>query len=370
MTRLVRGIYPEVSRTNKTDHKKFKALLGWHSRCIGKIGEVLSAAINPDRINLNLPRRVQAGSSHSNAEMRYFVPGKKHLKLLGYCSLIPLLFLGGCSVSGFPLLDPQGPIGHSEFNLIVTAFLIMLIPVLPVIGMTFWFAWRYRATRRETAPTPGWPEHKIELVVWAVPTVIVIALGVLTWVTTHRLDPYKSIASPAKPIQIEAIALNWKWLFIYPDEHIATVNQLVIPVNVPVNFRLTSDTVMASLFIPRLGSQVYAMAGMQTRLHLLASQPGSYRGMNSQFSGAGFPGMHFRVIASSQGDYQAWLKQVRQTGSALNLARFKQLAQPSAHSPVSYFASVQPPDLFDQVMRTFKPMQPGAMAPMQPASSH
>ena len=207
---------------------------------------------------------------------------------------------------------------------------------------------------------------------WTVPTVIVIALGVLTWITTHQLDPYKPIASPAKPIRIEAIALNWKWLFIYPDEHIATVNQLVIPTNVPVSFRLTSDTVMASLFIPRLGSQVYAMAGMQTRLHLLASRPGTFNGMNSQFSGAGFPGMHFKVIASSLDDYQAWLRQVRQTGSTLNLKRFKQLAQPSAHSPVSYFASVQPPDLFDRVMRKFTPapMQPGAMASMQSASSH
>lgn len=308
---------------------------------------------------------------HSNMDMGYFVPGKKHLKPLRYFALVPVLLLSACSTAAYPLLDPHGPIGHSELRLIIIAFLIMLIPVIPVLVMTFWFAWRYRATRAETTSVPGWPEHKIEWVVWTVPTLIVIALGVLTWITTHQLDPYKPIASPAKPVQIEAIALNWKWLFIYPDEHIATINQLEIPVNVPVSFRITSDTVMASLFIPRLGSQVYAMAGMQTRLHLLANKSGTFTGMNSQFSGAGFPEMHFKVIATSTKDYQSWLRQIRQAGSTLNPARFKQLEQASAHNPVRYFASIQPPDLFDRVMRKFTsaPMQP-AMAPTKSASSH
>ncbi len=304
--------------------------------------------------------------------MKNRVSWKHSLGLFRYSWIIPpLLLLSGCSTSGFPLLDPTGPIGHSELRLIVIAFLIMLIPVIPVIVMTFWFAWRYRATRTETTSAPGWSERKIEWIVWTVPTLIVIALGVLTWITTHQLDPYKAIASPAKPVQIEAISLNWKWLFIYPAEHIATVNRLEIPTNVPVSFRITSDTVMTSLFIPRLGSQIYAMAGMQTRLHLLASKPGTFTGMNSQFSGPGFPEMHFKVIATSENDYQTWLKQVKQTGGKLNQAVFKHLEQPSTLNPVSYFASVQPDDLFDQVMHKFTPvsMQP-AMALMKSASSH
>lgn len=269
-------------------------------------------------------------------------------------ALLPVVLLGGCSLVHFPLLKPHGPIGQSELELIVSAFLIMLIPAIPVIVMTFWFAWRYRATRPEVTSVPSWSEHKIEWVVWTVPAVIVIALGVLTWVTTHRLDPYKPIASPAKPIRIEAIALDWKWLFIYPDEHIATVNQLVIPTDVPVSFRITSNTVMTSFFIPRLGSQIYAMAGMQTRLHLLANKPGTYTGMNSQFSGAGFPEMHFGVVATSETAYWRWLQQVKQGRATLDMRRFDLLAQPSVHNPVMQFASVQP-DLFNTVIQRYHP---------------
>ena len=275
-------------------------------------------------------------------------------RILRWLWLLPIILLGGCSLAHFPLLEPHGPIGQHEYDLILTAFIIMLIPVLPVIVMTLWFAWRYRATRTEVTSPRGWSEHAIEAVVWAVPTAIVIALGTLTWVTTHQLDPYKPIASATKPLQIEAIALNWKWLFIYPDAHIATINQLVIPTGVPVSFRLTSGTVMASFFIPRLGSQVYAMAGMQTRLHLLADQPGSYTGLNSQFSGAGFPEMHFNVTATSETGYQAWCQQVKQTGSALDMTRFEQLAQATAHNPPAYFASVQP-GLFNAVIQRYYP---------------
>jgi cytochrome o ubiquinol oxidase subunit 2 len=274
-----------------------------------------------------------------------------------------VVLLSGCSLAHFPLLNPHGPIGQHEFDLILTAFLIMLIPVLPVIVMTLWFAWRYRATRSETTTPRGWSEHAVEIVVWTVPIAIVIALGILTWVTTHQLDPYKPIASSAKPVQIEAIALNWKWLFIYPDAHIATINQLVIPTGVPVSFRLTSGTVMASFFIPRLGSQVYAMAGMQTRLHLLADQPGNYTGLNSQFSGAGFPEMHFNVTATSETGYQAWLQQLKQGGSTLDMARFEQLALPTTHNPVLQFASVQP-GLFNAVMQRYHPA-PGTTPKME-----
>jgi cytochrome o ubiquinol oxidase subunit 2 len=156
-------------------------------------------------------------------------------------------------------------------------------------------------------------------------------------------------------VRIEAIALDWKWLFIYPDEHIATINQLVIPTGVPVSFRITSDTVMASLFIPRLGSQIYAMAGMQTRLHLLAEQPGNFTGLNSQFSGAGFPEMYFKVTATSETGYQAWLRQVKKHGSALDMTRYRQLTRPTRQNPVLQFGSVQP-GLFNAVIQGYHPM--------------
>jgi cytochrome o ubiquinol oxidase subunit 2 len=296
------------------------------------------------------------------------VPIKRIIRVAG---LLPTILLGGCSLTHFPLLDPNGPIGYSELRLIAIAFLIMLIPVIPVIVLTFWFSWRYRASRTESPAHGGWSERAIEIVVWVVPTAIVIALGILTWITTHQLDPYKPLASSAQPVRIEAIALDWKWLFIYPDAHIASVNQLVIPTGVPISFRLTSDTVMASFFIPRLGSQVYAMAGMQTRLHLLANQPGNFTGLNSQFSGRGFPEMHFKVTATSEAGYQRWLQQVRQSGSTLDMQRFNQLALPSTHNPVMHFASVQPEHLFADVIGKFMPApapataQPGTMPGME-----
>ena len=222
------------------------------------------------------------------------------LSFIRRLSPLTLLFLSGCSIANFPLIDSAGPIGQHESQLILIAFLLMLIPVVPVIVMTFWFARHYRASNEKATYKPKWGHsNKIEIVVWTVPILIVFSLAILTWTTTHSLDPYKPIASQEKPVRIEAIALNWKWLFIYPDEHVASVNELVIPTGVPVNFRLTSDTVMTSFFIPRLGTQIYAMAGMKTRLHLMADKTGTFTGWNSQLSGEGFAGMHFKTIATS-----------------------------------------------------------------------
>ena len=169
--------------------------------------------------------------------------------------LLPLLaFLGGCSLTNFPLIDPAGPVGRVELHLIIIAFLIMLIPVVPVIAMTFWFAWRYRATNEHATYKPEWAHsNKIEMVVWMIPILIVLGLSILSWKTTHQLNPYNNLAVgqvdvAAKPVRVDIIALNWKWLFIYPDEHIATVNQLVVPVGRPLDIRLTSDTVMTAFF--------------------------------------------------------------------------------------------------------------------------
>ncbi len=187
----------------------------------------------------------------------------------------------------------------------------------------------------------------------------------LAWTRTHALDPYKPIPSADKPITIEAVSLDWKWLFIYPDQNIATVNQITFPVNVPVSFKLTSDTVMTSFFIPQLGSQIYAMGGMQTRLHLLADKPGTYAGHNKQISGRGYANMHFKAKAVSREEFQAWVQKVRQSKELLDLDRYEQLAKPNdGYYPVTYFSAVKP-DLFLYILRKFDPnwgKNPGHMS--------
>ena len=276
--------------------------------------------------------------------------------------------VGACgSGSGhWALLNPAGPIGVAEKHLILTAFGLMLLVVIPVIVMTFLFAWRYRASNSSATYTPKWDySGKIEAVVWLVPAVIVLVLSALVWRESHALSPYRPIASNAKPVQVEAVSMDWKWLFIYPQLGIASVNKLVFPTGTPVSFRITSDTVMTSFFIPQLGSQIYAMAGMQTKLHLLADHPGTYYGFNSQFSGNGFSGMHFDAVATSDQGFQDWVKEVRASNATLDDAGLKKLEIPTANAPVQYFASVKH-GLFGDIIRKYNP----SMAPMNTASNH
>ena len=264
------------------------------------------------------------------------------------------------------LLDPKGPIGDAERFVIVTAIGLMLIVVIPVFIMAFWFPLKYRASNPQATYMPKWSHSvKIELMMWGFPIAIVTLLAILAWTRTHSLDPYKSIPSAAKPINIEAVSLEWKWLFIYPDQNIATVNQITFPVKVPLSFKITSDTVMGSFFIPQLGSQIYAMAGMQTRLHLLAEKPGTYAGQNQQFSGRGYADMHFKAHAVSLEEFQAWVQKIRQSKELLDLDRYEKLAKPSVgYYPVTYFSSVRP-GLFEDILRQFDPTwgkMPGPMS--------
>jgi cytochrome o ubiquinol oxidase subunit II len=251
------------------------------------------------------------------------------------------------------LFDPKGPIGEAERFLIIAAFVLMLIVVIPVFVMVFWFSLKYRASNRNAAYTPKWSySAKIDLVVWLVPIAIVTALGYLAWTDTFRLDPYRPIDRDVKPVNIQVVSLDWNWLFIYPDHNIAVVNELVFPAGVPLSFRLTSDTVMTSFFIPQLGSQIYAMAGMQTRLHLLADEPGVYAGQNQEFSGRGYADMHFKAIATSREDFEAWVQKARQSSKKLDLARYEELEKPNVGHPVVYFSPVKS-DLFDHIMRKY-----------------
>jgi len=230
----------------------------------------------------------------------------------------------------------------------------MLIVVIPVIILTLVFAWKYRASNTEATYMPNWSySHRIEAVVWGIPIAIIAVLGVLTWKTTHELDPYRPLESNVKPITIQVVALDWKWLFIYPEQHIATVNEIHVPAGTPVNFKITSDTVMNVFFIPRLGSQIYAMAGMQTQVHLIADQPGVYEGLSSNFSGAGFPDMQFTATAESQAEFDAWVRKVKGSGNRLGLDNYAELAKPSEKDPVKYFANVEPmlfPAVLDKYM--------------------
>lgn len=286
----------------------------------------------------------------------------KYSILIGLSSLCCVFFLEGCS--DLVLFDPKGPIGGVSEFVIIAAILLMLIVVVPVFIMAFWFPLKYRASNPNATYMPKWSySAKIDFTMWAVPVAIVTVLAYLAWSRTHQLDPYKPIHSQSDPVNIQVIALDWKYLFIYTDYDLAVVNQLVFPAKVPLSFRLTSDTVITSFFIPQLGSQIYAMAGRQTRLHLLADEPGTFLGQNQQFSGNGYADMHFNAVATSEKDFQAWLQKARQSPEKLDLAHYQKLAKPSAGYPVTFFSSVEP-GLFDHIIRKYKPdwgKSPGQM---------
>ncbi len=280
-----------------------------------------------------------------------------------WMTLLPLLWFtppgmaceGDCGNSHWAILDPKGPIAADEKHLILTAFALMLIVVIPVIVMTFAFAWKYRASNTRAAYTPKWDNsHLIEGVVWFVPAVIVVILGTLVWRSTHDLTPEKPLVSDVKPLTVQVVAMNWKWLFIYPEQGVASVNQLVMPVGTPVNFRITSDSVMNSFFIPRLGGQIYAMAGMQTQLNLLADTPGTYRGLGTQFSGEGFAGMSFEARATSPEAFQQWVSEAKASPHALDGTRLKQLEVPSENVQPVYFSGVEP-QIFESILQKYAP---------------
>ncbi len=280
-----------------------------------------------------------------------------------------LLPLGGC-VGG--ILDPQGPIASQELLLLINSTAIMLVVVVPVVLATLAFAWWYRSSNAHASrSTDESFEGRMEFVVWSIPALIVILLSGVIWIGSHQLDPKAPIPANADPLRVDVVALDWKWLFVYPDQRVAAVNQLVIPVGTPVHFRLTSATVMNSFFIPQLGSQIYTMGGMTTHLNLLADNPGEFPGFSANFSGDGFAEMRFVAKAVPAGDFDAWLSQVRGTGPALDEAGYAELAKPSKAVPPTTYRSVMP-NLFEHILdlTTSGPAKPtGAAlaAPIQQA---
>jgi cytochrome o ubiquinol oxidase subunit 2 len=254
--------------------------------------------------------------------------------------------LGGCSGG---ILDPKGPIASAERLLLINSTAIMLVVVVPVILATLAFAWWYRSSNpRAVRSSELAYEGRIEFVTWSIPALTVVLLGGVIWLGSHQLDPRAPISAKAAPLRVDVVALDWKWLFIYPDQGIAAVNQLTIPVETPVTFRLTSATVMNSFFVPQLGSQIYAMGGMTTHLNLLASEPGEFPGLSANFSGDGFSRMRFLVKAVPGSDFEAWVGQARGTGTVLDEAGVADLAMPGTAAPRTYRAIT--PKLFERIL--------------------
>jgi cytochrome o ubiquinol oxidase subunit 2 len=229
---------------------------------------------------------------------------------------------------------------------------LMLLIIVPVIALTLIFAWRYRASNKAAIYKPDWDHStQLELLIWAAPLLIIIVLGAITWVSTHTLDPYRSlsrikagqpVAADAKPLVIEVVALDWKWLFLYPEQNIATVNEIAAPVDRPIQFKITASTVMNSFYIPALAGQIYAMPGMETKLHAVMNHPGNYEGFSANYSGEGFSHMRFRFHGMSQADFDSWVAQTRASGKTLQRADYLELERPSEKEPVRHYATVAP----------------------------
>jgi len=285
----------------------------------------------------------------------------------------PLLLLPGCDLV---VLNPSGDVARQQADLVLWSTGLMLLIIVPVMALTLLFAWRYRASNADAEYKPDWDHSTgLELVIWSAPLLIIIALGALTWVGTHTLDPYRPIgriasgrAVPAgqRPLEVQVVSLDWKWLFIYPEQGIATVNELVLPVDRQVRFRLTSSYVMNTFYVPTMAGMIYTMPGMETKLHAVMNRPGRFEGFSAHYSGAGFSDMRFPVLATDAAGFDRWAAMVKDGGGrgqgALQAARYLQLEKPSEKVPAMRFASVER-GLFDRVVQMC--VQPG-----QPCMGH
>ncbi|WP_375410394.1 ubiquinol oxidase subunit II, partial [uncultured Methylobacterium sp.] len=267
--------------------------------------------------------------------------------VLGPLALLLGGLLSGCNVV---LMKPSGDVAMQQRDLILASTGLMLLIIVPVIALTALFAWRYRASNEQATYDPDWHHStQLEVVIWAAPLAIVIALGALTWISTHILDPYRPIGRIAdgrpipagtKTLTVEVVALDWKWLFFYPEQGIATVNELAAPVDVPIAFKITSASVMNSFFIPALAGQIYAMPGMETKLHAVINKAGAYDGFSANYSGSGFSRMNFKFHGLSQDGFDQWVAKVKGEGKPLNREDYMALEKPSEAEPVRYYSAV------------------------------
>ncbi|AXA90713.1 ubiquinol oxidase subunit II [Massilia sp. YMA4] len=273
----------------------------------------------------------------------------KSSKVRSGLMLLPLLWLAGCNTV---VLNPSGDIAAQQAHLVVISTFLMLLIVVPVIFLTLLFAWRYRKNNTAAKYDPDWDHStKLELVIWGVPLLLIIVLGAITWISTHLLDPYRPlqrldekrpIPAGVTPMTVEVVALDWKWLFIYPEQGIATVNELVTPVDRPIKFKMTASTVMNAFYIPAMAGMIYTMPAMETQLNAVMNKAGTYDGFSSNYSGAGFSHMRFKYHAMPQGDFDAWVAKTKAGGGELTRTDYLQLAKPSEKDPVRRYAAVDP----------------------------
>ena len=270
--------------------------------------------------------------------MRYIVPA---------LALISAATLGGCSEG---VLNPQGPVAFAERQILFNSLGIMLAIVIPTILATLGVAFWFRSSNSRAVYMPDFTySGRLEMIVWSIPAMTVLLVGGVAWVGAHDLDPRRAITSAVRPVNVQVVSLDWKWLFIYPDQGIASVNHLTVPVGTPISFELTSSGVMNSFFVPQLGSQIYTMSGMATRVQLQADHPGTYPGLSAQFSGAGFADMRFSVDAVPADEFARWVTATRSTGPTLDAGTYADLAKPSEKvSPFTYRAVAS--DLFNRIV--------------------
>ncbi|MCQ8895801.1 ubiquinol oxidase subunit II [Limnobacter humi] len=274
----------------------------------------------------------------------------------GLIALLPAMLLTGCKTV---VMNPSGDVAAQQADLILVSTALMLLIIVPVIVLTLFFAWKYRQSNTAAEYDPEWDHStKLELVIWGAPLLIIIVLGLVTWVSTHKLDPYRPLeridasrplAADHKPLEIQVVAMDWKWLFIYPEQGIATVNELVTPVDRPVRFKITASTVMNSFFIPALAGQIYAMPSMETTLNAVINKPGEYEGFSANYSGAGFSHMRFKYYGMNDADFDQWVANTRKASKTLDRALYTELEKPSVKDPVQKFGTVSK-DLFHAIV--------------------
>lgn len=282
----------------------------------------------------------------------------KHVKLLAFFAVVifaelALIITFLSRGKTIALLDPAGSIASQQKDLMVFATILSLFVIVPVFVLLAFILWRYRDGNVKAKYRPNWDgSRKLETIWWGLPFIIVLVLAIVTYRTSHSLDPYRQLSSDVKPLTIQVVALQWKWLFIYPEENIATVNYLKIPEDTPINFEITSDAPMNSFWIPQLGGQVYAMTGMKTKLHLVADTPGTYTGNSANISGEGFADMKFTVDAVSSREYNQWVEKVWESPDHLTKEAYAELVKPSKDNPVMLYASREQ-SLYDDIIMKY-----------------
>ena len=281
---------------------------------------------------------------------------KNYIKiLLGIGCAFAVVALSVWYLRQYPIdvLQPAGEIGSKQRDLIIVCSLLSVTVVIPVFWLLFHFAWKYRAGNKKAKYDPEQHgSNALEAVWWLVPTALMIVISVITWRSSFALDPYKPLESNKKTLHVQVVSMDWKWLFIYPDQKVASVNEVAIPVGTPVKFEITSDSVMSSFWVPKLGGQMYAMPGMTNKLHLNATKVGDYRGVTANISGAGFAGMDFTVKAMGDADYSKWLAKAKDVHRTLDSSSYAVLAKPATQKKPSYYSAVTP-DMFNSIVMKY-----------------